>query len=116
MDLESLEGTFMSDVLKERTWTKSLNPMGNMFEDIIREFFANTIMEGDHINCWLMGREFFVSRESIQEVLEIRPTTSDISLMEVLEGQLKKKDLHTIAFTPEMQALAYIMIFNFYPM
>ena len=106
----------MSDVLKERTWTKSLNLMGDMFEDIIREFFANAIMEGDHINCWLMGREFFVSRESIQEVLEIRPMTSDISLMEVLEGQLKKKDLHMIVFTPEMQALAYIMIFNFYPM
>ena len=38
------------------------------------------------------------------------------TLMEVLGGQLKKKALHTIAFTPEMQALAYIMIFNLYPM
>ena len=38
------------------------------------------------------------------------------TLMEVLGGQLKKKALHTIVFTPEMQALAYIMIFNLYPM
>ena len=37
-------------------------------------------------------------------------------LMEVLGGQLKKKALHTIEFTTEMRALAYIMIFNLYPM
>ena len=127
MDLESLEGTFILVMFKERTWTKFLNPMGDVFEDIIREFFASATVEGDHINCWLRGREFSVLRESIQEVLEIRPATLDSSLqydernekletlLEVLGGQLKKKALHTIAFTPEMRALAYIMIFNLYP-
>ena len=64
VDLESLDDTFIPDVFK-RTWTKSLNPMGDVFEDIIREFFANAIVEDDHINCWLREREFFVSRESI---------------------------------------------------
>ena len=54
--------------------------MGDVFEDIIREFFASAIVEGDHINYWLRGREFSVLRESIQEVLEIRPTTSNTSL------------------------------------
>ena len=34
--------------------------------------------------------------------------------MEVLGGQLKKKVLQTIEFTPEMRALAYIIIFNLY--
>ena len=63
-DLESLEGTFIPDVYKERTGTKLLNPMGDVFEDIIREFFANAIVEGDHINCWLRGRKFSISRES----------------------------------------------------
>ena len=55
------------------------------------------------------------------------PTTLDSSLhhgkrkenlkplVQVLGGQLKKKALHTIEFTPEMRALAYIMIFNLYP-
>ena len=69
--MESLKDTFIPKVFKERTWTKLLNPMGDVFEDIIGEFFANAIVEGDHINCWLRGREFLVSRESIQEVLEI---------------------------------------------
>ena len=37
-------------------------------------------------------------------------------LVEILGGQLKKKTLHTITFTSKMRALAYIMIFNLYPM
>ena len=49
--------------------------MGDVFEDIIREFFANAIVEGDLINCWLRGREFY------KEILEIWPTTPDISII-----------------------------------
>ena len=128
VDFDSLKGTFIPDVFKERTWTKLLNPIGDVFEDIIREFFTNAIVEGDHINCRLRGREFLITRELIQDVLEIRLTTPDTSLqyderkekleplVEILGGQLKKKTLHTITFTSKMRALAYIMIFNLYPM
>ena len=35
--------------------------------------------------------------------------------MEILGGQLNKKALHTIPFTPKMRTLAYIMIFNLSP-
>ena len=69
--IESLKDTFIPKVFKERTWTKLLNPMCDVFECIIREFFAKAFVEGDHINCWVRGREFIVSRESIQELLEI---------------------------------------------
>ena len=91
-----------------------LNPRGDVFEDIIREFFANVFMEVDHINCRVRGGEFTVSRELIQDVLEIKPTTLDTflhyderkeklePLVQVLGGQLKKKALHTIEFTPKM--------------
>ena len=84
-------------------------------------------MEGNHINCWLRGREFSISRELIQEILEIHPTTPHTSLqyderrekleplMEFLGGRLNKKALHTITFTSKMRTLVYIMIFNLYP-
>ena len=100
--------------MDERTWTKLLNPMGDVFKDIIQEFFVNAIVKGDHISCWLKGREFSIMRESMQDILEIRTTTLDISLqyderrekleplIEILGGQLKEKNLHTITFTPEM--------------
>ena len=80
VDLESLENTFIPEVFKERTWTKLLNPSGDVYECIIKEFFANAFVEDDHINCWVWGKEFNVSRESIQELLEIRPMTLDTSL------------------------------------
>ena len=128
VDLESLEGTFISEVFKERKWKKLLNSMGNVYEDVIQEFYANAFMEGDHINCWLKGREFLISRELIQEILKVRPTTPHTSLqyderreklkllVGILGGKINKKALHTITFTPEMWTLAYIMIFNLYPM
>ena len=39
-----------------------VNLMGDVFENIIRKFFANAIVEGDHINCWLRGKEFSITR------------------------------------------------------
>ena len=99
-----------------------------MYECIIKEFFANAFVEDDHINCWVRRKEFTVSRESVEELLEIHPMTLDTSLhyderkenleplVQVLEGQLKKKALHMIDFTLVMRVLAYIMIFNLYPM
>ena len=126
VDLESLEGTFIPKVFKERTWAKLLNPISNVYEKVIRELYANAIMEGDRINFLQKGREFYIIRESIQEILEVRPTTPHTSLqynerreklepfVEVLGGQINKKALHTIPFTLEMRTLAYIMIFNLY--
>ena len=102
--------------------------MGNVYEDVILEFYANAFVEGDHINCWLKGRELLISRELIQDVLEVRPTTPHTSLqcderkekleplVEILGGQINKKALHNITFTSEMWTLAYIMIFNLYLM
>ena len=80
MELESLEHTFIPEVFKQRTWTKLLNPMGNVHAEIIREFFFNAVVEGGRISCWLRGRKFYVTRESIQEILEIRLTTPHTSL------------------------------------
>ena len=51
VDIESLKDTFIPEVFKERTWNKLLNPMGDVYDCIIREFFANAFVEGDHINC-----------------------------------------------------------------
>ena len=66
----------------------------------------------------------YVTRESIQEILEVRPTTPRTSLQydyrreklgpiaDILGDEISKKALHTIPFTLEMRTLAYIMIFN----
>ena len=49
VQLESLEGTFIPEVFKERTWTKLLNSVGVVYLEIIREFFSNAIVNEDRI-------------------------------------------------------------------
>ena len=49
--LDTFEDTSIPDMFKEWTWTKLLNPSGNVYSEIIKEFFSNASMDGDHINC-----------------------------------------------------------------
>ena len=63
--METFENTSIFEVFKERTWTRLLNLSGNVFVEIIREFFANALVEGEHINCWVRQKEFIITRESI---------------------------------------------------
>ena len=120
-----LKTHFHSRCVQRKDVDKLLNPIGNVYAEIIHEFYANAFMEGDRINCWLKGREFHVTRESIQEILEVCPTTPHTSLQydermekleQIMDNQINKKALHTIPFTSEMRTLDYIMIFNLYPM
>ena len=62
--METLENTSIPEVFKERTWTKLLNPRGNVNAKLIREFFANATVEGDHINCWVQQKEFIITKDS----------------------------------------------------
>ena len=51
VQLESLEGNFIPEVFKERTWTKLLNPVRVVYSEIIKEFFSNAVVNGDRIEC-----------------------------------------------------------------
>ena len=126
VQMETLEKTSILEVFKERTWTKLLNPSGNVYVELIREFFSNATVEGDHINCWVLQKEFIITRDSIQEFLEVRPPSQQITtqyddrldslepMAELLVGSLKKKSMNTIPFNAEMRTLAYVMIHDLY--
>ena len=75
MKLDTLKDACILEMFKERTWTKLLNPSGVLYSEIIKEFFSNTSVDGDHINCWVRHKEFVITRESIQEFLEVRPSS-----------------------------------------
>ena len=128
VQMETLENTSIPEVLKERTWTKLLNPSENVYAELIRDFFSNATVEGVHINCWVRQKEFIITSYSIQEFLEVHPPSQPISIQyddrldslepmaKLLGGSLKKKSLNTISFNVEMRTLAYVMIHNLYPM
>ena len=124
--MESLKDTFIPEVFKERTWTKLLNLVGVVYSEIIKEFFSNAAMDGDRIECWVRQKEFVITREIIQEFLEIRPPSQPIlvqyedrlgsteEMVQILGGTLKKSSMNTIPFSPKIRTLAYVMIHNLY--
>ena len=108
--LDTLENTCIPEVFKERTWTKLLNPSGVVYSEIIKEFFSNASVDGDHINCWVRHKEFVIKRETIQEFLEVRPPSqlttvqyddhleSIEEMVRLFGGTLNKKSMNTIPF------------------
>ena len=119
--------TSIPDMFKERTWTKLLNPSGNVSSEIIKDFFSNASVDGVHNNCWVRHKEFVITRDSIQDFLEVHPPSQPITvqyddrlesiepMVKVLGGSLHKKSMNTILFNAEMRTLAYVMIHNLYP-
>ena len=95
-------------MFKGRTWTKLLNPSGVVCSEIIKEFFSNASVDGDHINCWVRYKEFVITRESIQEFLEVCPLSQPITvqyddrlesikeMVTILGGTLKKSSMNTL--------------------
>ena len=83
-------------------------------------------MDGDRIECWVRHKEFVITKEIIQDFLEIRPPSKPISIqyedrlgstedmVEILSGTLKKSSMNTIPFSPKMRAFAHVMIHNLY--
>ena len=71
-------------------------------------------------------KEFVITRESIQEFLEIRPPLQPITvqytdrldsieeMVLTLGGTLKKTSINTIPFSSKMRTLAHVMIHNLY--
>ena len=103
-----------------------LNPTGVVYLEIIKEFFSNASVDGDHINCWVRHKEFVITRETIQEFLEVRPPSQPITvqyddrlesieeMVRILGGTLNKKSMNTIPFNLDLRTLAYVMIHNLY--
>ena len=101
-----------------------LNPTGVVYLEIIKEFFSNASVDGDHINCWVRHKEFVITRETIQEFLEVRPPSQPITIqnddrlesieemVRILGGTLNKKSMNTIPFNLDLRTLAYVMIQN----
>ena len=80
VQMESLKDSFKPEVFKDRTWKKLLNSSGVMYLEIIKEFFSNASVEENHINYWVRHKEFVITRESIQEFLEVHPPLQPITV------------------------------------
>ena len=65
VDLRPLEGTFIPNIVRDLTWAPLLTGSMDLHHILVREFFLNAIVEGDHLNYWVRGKEFTVFTVSI---------------------------------------------------
>lgn len=80
VNLESLSATFISEVFRDRTWTPLLTGSTKVCDPLVQKFFLNAFEEEDHLNCWVLGKQFLVSLFSIQNLLQIYQTSLEYSL------------------------------------
>ena len=69
MDLVDIKDYFIPSCFVERGWEKLLSDLLGVCEPLIREFYANIILQEDVIDCWVKGYEFTIEVEDIDEVL-----------------------------------------------
>ena len=95
-----------------------IEPSWVVYLEIIKEFFSNAAIDGDRIECWVRHKEFVITREIIQDFLEVHPPSQPITvpyedrlgstneMIQTLCGTSKKSSMNTISFSLEMKALA----------
>ena len=94
---------------------------------MIKEFYANASLKEDHIKCWVRGRAFTLDVEDIDAILGLDEQDHDgftpfkdrmvylESVQHHIGGHMERRSLNTTSFPLDLRCLAYIMMFNLYP-
>ena len=98
----------------------------------MKEFYANAIVEGEEINCWVRGKRFSVTPVYLADILHINQPILPIPLVydelnldeEVLQEALganlefssNGKSVSVASLSPELRLLTMIMFSNLYPL
>ena len=54
-----------------KDWKFLLFDLVVAYVNMVREFYANAIVEGDELNCWVRGKSFFMSPVYLADILHI---------------------------------------------
>ena len=98
----------------------------------MKEFYANAIVEGEEINCWVRGKRFSVTPVYLADILHINqpilpipPVYDELNLDEEvlqealganLEFSSNGKSVSMASLSPELRLLTMIMFSNLYPL
>ena len=110
VDLVDLKDYFIPGCFQDRGWDKLLGDLLEVCEPLIHEFYANTTLRDDEMDCWIRDHKFTIDLEDIDDVLGFEDIEHDFT-----HYKDKMISLNTIAFPPELRCLTLIMMFNLYP-
>ena len=132
IDQSSLLNTNIPIWFATKDWKFILSNLKDAYENLVKEFYANAIVEGEEINCWVRGKRFSVTPVYLADILHINqpilpipPVYDELNLDEEvlqealganLEFSSNGKSVSVASLSPELRLLTMIMFSNLYPL
>ena len=71
VDQFSLHDTEIPQWFAHKDWNYLLSDLDEAYENLVKEFYANAIVEGEELKCWVRRKSFSVSPAYLAEILHI---------------------------------------------
>ena len=85
----SLFDTNIPKWFNSKDWNYLLSNLDDPYEELVKEFYANAIFDGDELRCWVRGKDFTVTPSYLAIILNInRPVFVKPPLYDKLEPDL----------------------------
>ena len=132
VDQASLLETKIPKWFATKDWNYLLSNLDDAYENMVKEFYANAISEGDELKFWVRGKSFSVTPVYLVEILCInrlmipKPSVYDDlnpeeevlreALGDNLEFLSNGKSVSVASLSPELRLITTIMFHNLYPL
>ena len=132
VDQSSLLDTQIPTWFATKDWNYLLSDLDDAYENMVKEFYANAVVEGEMIKCWVRGKGFSITPVYLSEILHInRPilpippvydelVPSEGTLRRALGANLEfsssRSSINVASLSPELRLLSMIMCNNLYPL
>ena len=132
VDQPSLRDTNIPIWFATKDWNFLLSILEDAYENMVKEFYANAIVNGEEIKCWVRGKSFSVTPMYLAEILHINQPILSIPLVydelnpdeeflkqdlgSNLEFSSNRKSICVASLSPKLRLLTMIMCSNLYPL
>ena len=115
-----------------KDWNYLLSNLDDAYENMVKEFYANAIVEGEELKCWVRGKSFSITPVYLAEILHInwpmftKPLVYDDlnpdkevlreALGDSLEFSSNGKSVGVASLSLGLRLLTMIMFHNLYPL
>ena len=132
VDQSSLHDINIPQWFAHKDWNYFLSDLDEAYENLVKEFYANAIVEGEELKCWVRRKKFSVSPAYLANIFHInRPMLKnslvydDLCLDEELLRDGLGQDLEfssngnsvsVSSLPPKLRVLTIVMFHNLYPL
>ena len=71
VDQPSLFDTNIPKWFSTKDWNFLLSNLDDAYKNLVKDFYANAIVEGDELKCWVRGKSFLVTPVYLIDILHI---------------------------------------------